>query len=648
MTVPSRLAVAEAAGPDSILARATSLPWWSAAAIVVLAILSWPSAAGAARTGLDPSWEAALHLAFQTGTNFGSGIVFTYGPLGFLAWAWPWYGAENALSFAFIAATHLLICAVVFIAARRVLPGWQALVYAYIAMRAVTVLEPYEALFLGVIAIAFSTLLGRAVGRQAWIVVGLGIISGIALLGKLNVGLFVAAISIVVIVAAARPRWPVLAGFVATAAITFLGLWFATGQRLTDLIAYATGSFEIIRGYSEAMGVDRTQTDDWVMLAYFVTILLVARMALGGVRERPRAQQIGVLAVALLAGFAFFKTGFVRGGYGYALSAVLIAFFVMAEARTPRPLFMAVFAATFLSLVAAVGRSPVDLVNPVPAVRAFVREAAVVLRPWTWPTAEQRTRDQLQAQYRLEPAILSALAGGATVHVDPWETAVMAAYPALRWRPEPVFQSYSAYTSQLDELNAAALRADDAPQRILREGEVSLTDTSRSVPVTIDGRYRWFDAPAAMLETFCRYDEIAASQRWEVLGPAPRRCGAPEPLATVTAKPGEVVTVPRDPRPDRIVVVRVHGIDDSLLDRALTTIYKASEWYVTLGGIGKYRLVPGTAQDGLLMAVPASIHRSPGFDFGPPIPSISIAQRDRFPAPGPLTYEFLSVPLVQP
>ena len=49
MTVPSRLAVAEAAGSDSILAKVTSVPWWSAAAVVALAVLSWPSAAGAAR-----------------------------------------------------------------------------------------------------------------------------------------------------------------------------------------------------------------------------------------------------------------------------------------------------------------------------------------------------------------------------------------------------------------------------------------------------------------------------------------------------------------------------------------------------------------------------------------------------------------------
>jgi hypothetical protein len=646
MTVPSRLAVAEAAGSASILARLTTVPWWSGAAVVALAVLSWPSAAGAARTGLDPSWEAGLHLALRTGQDFGSDLVFSYGPLGFLAWAWPWYGAENVLSFGFIALTHLLICAVVFIGARRVLPVWQALVYAYVAMRALTVLEPYEALFVGVIAIALSTFLGRTLGRAAWIAVGLGVVTGIALLGKLNVGLFVAAISVVVIVLEARPRWRVLGAFAAAGAITFLGLWVATGQRLGDLITYATGSFEIIRGYSEAMGVDRTQTDDWVMLAYFVTILLVARLALGNVRGRPIPHRIGIVIVAALAAFAFFKTGFVRGGYGYALSAVLVAVFVMADSRTPRTVFMAVFAAAFLSLVGAVGRNPVDLVNPVPAVRALAREAAVVLRPWTWPTAEGRTQDQLQAQYRLEPDILTALTGE-TVHVDPWETAVLAAYPDLRWRPVPVFQSYSAYTSRLDELNAAALRSDDAPGRILREGEVALNDTSRRVPVTIDGRYHWFDAPAAMLETFCRYDEVAATKRWEVLAPAARRCGTPEPLASVTAKPGQAVPVPRDPRPDRIVIVRVHGIDDSLLDRVLTTLYKSSEWYVTLGGAGKYRLVPGTAQDGLLMAVPASIHRSPGFDFGPPIASISIAQRDRFPAAGPLTYEFLSVPLVR-
>ena len=48
------------------------------------------------------------------------------------------------------------------------------------------------------------------------------------------------------------------------------------------------------------------------------------------------------------------------------------------------------------------------------------------------------------------------------------------------------------------------------------------------------------------------------------------------------------------------------------------------------------------------MAVPTSIARAPGGTFGPPTRSISIDVDEALVAPGPLVYEFLSVPLVRP
>src|SRR5207244_12767837 len=39
----------------------------------------------------------------------------------------------------------------------------------------------------------------------------------------------------------------------------------------------------------------------------------------------------------------------------------------------------------------------------------------------------------------------------------------------LRWAPRPVFQSYSAYGSRLDELNVAHLKGRNAPQHVFLE-----------------------------------------------------------------------------------------------------------------------------------------------------------------------------------
>jgi hypothetical protein len=106
--------------------------------------------------------------------------------------------------------------------------------------------------------------------------------------------------------------------------------------------------------------------------------------------------------------------------------------------------------------------------------------------------------------------------------------------------------------------------------------------------------------------------------------------------------------VPVESRPDRFVIVRVHGVDDTLFDKLVSTLYKSPEWYITLNGVDRFRLVPGTAVDGLLMAVPPGIVRSSGFTFGPAVQELSIAPRTASKGAATLTFEFLSVPRVGP
>src|SRR5947209_6928054 len=73
-----------------------------------------------------------------------------------------------------------------------------------------------------------------------------------------------------------------------------------------------------------------------------------------------------------------------------------------------------------------------------------------------------------------------------------------------------------------------------------------------------------------------------------------------------------------------------------------------SPWTVASAGT-RYRLVPGTAVDGLLVAVPPAADGTGPFAFGPPIRRITIAAgphgRD---SAATLTYQFLSAPLAGP
>jgi hypothetical protein len=51
---------------------------------ILAALAGWQVALMHPFVGLDASWQAALYMAAERGLGFGTQIVFTYGPLGFL------------------------------------------------------------------------------------------------------------------------------------------------------------------------------------------------------------------------------------------------------------------------------------------------------------------------------------------------------------------------------------------------------------------------------------------------------------------------------------------------------------------------------------------------------------------------------------
>jgi hypothetical protein len=114
----------------------------------------------------------------------------------------------------------------------------------------------------------------------------------------------------------------------------------------------------------------------------------------------------------------------------------------------------------------------------------------------------------------------------------------------------------------------------------------------------------------------------------------------------VRARAGETDAVPVETRPGRFVIVRVRGLEPSLLGRVRTALFMGEEWYATNVGV-RYRLVGPTAVDGLLLAVPPEADGTGAFAFGAPIATLAIDSRQS-PGARTLTYEFESVPLVTP
>lgn len=89
------------------------------AVAVTLALLTLPAFGDSPGNTLDASWVAALHVAAHRRLQFGSEIVFTYGPLGFLTLPIPYFAATWGLSVVYIIVLRFTLCVALVAMLRR-------------------------------------------------------------------------------------------------------------------------------------------------------------------------------------------------------------------------------------------------------------------------------------------------------------------------------------------------------------------------------------------------------------------------------------------------------------------------------------------------------------------------------------------------
>lgn len=597
-----------------------------AIAVAVVGLASWPQHARREDLGLDPGWRAGLHLAAKQRLDYGPDFAYVYGPLGFLTRPDPPYvRATWVLGIAYAAALQIALAATLYCVLRRRLTPVAAGVLAY-GVSVVSVFAGPEQIQVPVIIAAVALIRGQLPARAVTIVVpALGVASGIAILGKLNGGVGVLAFSVAACLATSD-RVRATATLVAIAAATTLVGWVATGNSILDLPDWVAATREIFGGYSSANQIEvRSELFHYGLLP--LAMLAFAWLVFSAIRhESDRLRQAAILAIAGFFAFASFKHGFVRhsrsNGIGFFALMACAALAFTPKGRWRKGHLVA-YVVLFASLGATLRGSAADTVSPITHVRSLGRDAADLVVPGRQSDNIDAWRAERRTQYGLTPPILAALEGH-NVHIDPLDAGVAWAYPEIDWNPLPVFQIFTAYTVELDERNADRLRDDArAPERILRP------TAGQAVPFgagSVDGRIAEFDSPEANLEMLCRYREVAASDHWIVLARGDNRCGAPQSKGVITARLGQKVDVPAPSASDRVVVARLRGLHDSLVQSLIATVYKGAEYKIAPSTSAfDHRIVPDTAQGPLLMDGLSAFGLRAGFGFDHRIRSFAIS-----------------------
>jgi hypothetical protein len=578
---------------------------WRATAVAATAatLANWPVWARI-RTGLDPSWQAGIAEGFTQRLQWGPQLDFTYGPYGFAPFVQPFYRLTAFIAVLYVFAVTWLLAALLVAGLRRYCRVTTAGVVAW-ALLALSSVVAHTAEFTSVagLGLALAILETGSRARRAALATVLGVLAGFVLLVKLDPGVTVLGLLALAVVGTDvgwRERARIGGQAAGALVAVFMVAWAGAGQSFGNIASFIRASFSLTLGYSDAMAgrLGSVSIPRYAISALVLTACVFLAVLVG----RPRRYQFVAGLMVVGWGRATLKDGFVSGNHFPAFFELVLAAIAMAGlVRPPRAVYGPALAVAACITLATSG---LPVVNPLASVRAFAGELAGLAQPSRFAQLTANSRARLVRDEPLVPETL-ALLRGHTVAIEPWEDMVAWADPAVRWDPEPVVQSYSAYTGYTDHLDAAFLASPRAPQRIL----------FWSLRFGFDFRDPYMEPPATMVAVYCHYVQVAVIGRWQVLARGADRCGPAVTIAMVRARFGQPVKVPGAPGK---MVVASFSLQLPWRYKLRGVLLKPPDTYIEVWGRRgpptTYRFVTDTAGDEHVVSAPAALGYSGRFD----------------------------------
>ncbi len=556
--------------------------------VAVVTLTIFPSLVRYPLAGVDAGYTAGLNLAHEQAMMFGSDIVFTYGPWGFLAFPFM-YGSRPWLLMVLVAlSSRALLVALSYALLRRSLNrGW-----AFgVLLVGLPPLLPQHIVFIA-IGVTGGMLLVLAGARLPW---GWLVAAGLytAFVGMVKIDSATICLAVLGLASMAScwscGSWTDAAGGAARRVGVFLGslaggglvMWLVAGQAASDLVPFVRGSIAASTGFASSMGAEDPERGLEYLFAAALASGALVLLALARDTDRRLRLALAVFAVVVL--YLVFRQGFTRHDMHAVAFFVPVVFLVggllpVVGWRRTLPLGLAALVACHVvSGLAFTTRLRVD-----ERIESATRTAEYASSSSKRSTFLAEGRERLRGLYALDPGLVDRLRGE-TVHVSPHETSIAWAYPDLVWSPLPVFQEYTAYEAALDDLNADRYGSDtEAPRFVLRQPGVS-----------VDDRWSRWESPAASLALLCTYSVTEEADGWVVAERGVDRCGAPRSVATGSVRFGEPIELP-EVGPGEVLVGRFTGVNRSFVDRLRTSLFKAPV-YEVLGDDGvRHRFVPDT------------------------------------------------------
>ncbi|HEY0140921.1 MAG TPA: glycosyltransferase [Thermoanaerobaculia bacterium] len=418
----------------------------------------------------------ALHEAFLRGWRFGSDVIFTFGPWGFVL---NGYHPGTVDLMFFLRLTIVMIGLLMLWKTIESRSGRRSLAVAAVAVLAIVVNACWSDTFFLFLPLLILFAGFERSDRSSSSPLYFALIVAATLLGLAKFSMLVMVSLAVAAVAADELRRRSFPWTAAIHALALAAFWLLARQQPGDFLPFLRGSLEMASGYGEAMGRDDTLYSPRAFRPFLISALtftlIVAAVEIR--RSLPRA-------VLLLGGWSallllLFKSGFVRADHFHmapAAGAMLLMQITYLTMRLRERLIVLLLAVPILVSIHVVGlfgeRSMVRDISA--AVRTSSRNVAGLIR---WPAFRER----------MHQVHLAAIAESAPPprpirgDIYPAPFAIIAR-PGFGYEPRPVYVSYAVYTPRLAQTNARWL-AKARPPHVLFD----IDPIDRQLPSLQDG-----------------------------------------------------------------------------------------------------------------------------------------------------------------
>lgn len=554
----------------------------------VTVVVSQPFAVLSPHVDLDPSWVIALNWFPRDAP--GTSLTFTYGPLGWLSYPLGLHPLIVVLAGVFSLASIVVLWA----ALRSEASAMGELGSCVVATVTTALVfsasgTPSWTLLAGLTVLALRDIASGKTGLT--LPLSLAAASAGLLVVKFSEGLLGIALLTLLLatrVLASRRGMLCFGAAIGTFLATLLSLWCLVANRpASALPTWARQSTALVLGYSDAMGMQVSMTGfaaiftGVAFLCFLIAFVILCAYwlpRLTGVRSA--IWLVCLVGAVAVAG----KQAFTRSDSVHIVEFYSFAIPVLVGGMRWLPRFRIAAAPLALMCVYAVWLSALQ-----PA--WLDRSTDLAMRSLT-EAGRARSLDSSRAAMRDELGLSSTVLRhlqNRPVAVDPFEVSVAFAY-RLQWAPVPVFQTYAAYTHDLDVVNARSLLR--TPRlAVLRER------------VHLDDRNQLWDTPAYNMALLCNFSMGVSDGGWVVLTRANRQCGTPRRLGRYAARPGVSVPLP-PPSKGQVLFMRFAPARVSLFMRVKDVLsVHPSHLTVTVSG-QRYRVPLSLASGPMILRVP--------------------------------------------